>query len=339
MSEPITQPRPTEPPTRTTPIENTPTLAVEIQPTATPAPGPLESPTLPDARRRTPNLDAQRAPVSAPQSAQPTAASVTPDLAPASTSQDTVGARLQAIPRLKRRVSLRSQSQAIGATPAAQPSTAQPQSGSARSRRGAADHGGASARLPSIPASPPARSTLSGADAAQNVAGASGGAHDPLASGGATTTADAADRRLMWQGRNPRVLAALCYALPFVMSGATLLGLVGAPRNRFVRLHAAQSLILFVLMGLAQVALLVALVTLGALAPAAGWPTVALGLAFYALVVALGVLCLVLWLRLIRDCMQGRWRRYPALTPLATHLERATRRRIAGRARQPASAN
>lgn len=125
--------------------------------------------------------------------------------------------------------------------------------------------------------------------------------------------------------RNPRVLAALCYALPFVVSGATLLGLLGEPRNRFVRLHAAQSLILFTLMGLAQVALLIALVTLGALAPEAGWQTVALGLVYYALVIGLGILSLVLWLRLIRDCMQGRWRSYPPLTSLATRLERWTR--------------
>jgi len=133
--------------------------------------------------------------------------------------------------------------------------------------------------------------------------------------------------------RNPRVLAALCYALPFIAGGATLLGLLGAPRNRFVRLHAAQSLLLFALMGLGQVGLFVALVTLGNLAPTSGWLAVGLGLVFYALVAGLGLLCLILWLRLIRDCMLGRWRRYPLLTPLATRLERATRRLVAGHAR------
>ena len=142
----------------------------------------------------------------------------------------------------------------------------------------------------------------------------------------------------MWGGRNPRVLAALCYALPFAVSGATLLGLLGAPRNRFVRLHAAQSLILFSLMGLSQVGLLVALVTLGNLAPEAGWQAVMLGLAYYALVIGLGLLSLFLWLRLIRDSMLGRWRGYPLLTPLATRLERWTRRLVAGRTGQPAGA-
>lgn len=138
----------------------------------------------------------------------------------------------------------------------------------------------------------------------------------------ATPTAN--QPRTLWGARNPRVLAAICYAVPFVASAATLLGLLGAPRNRFVRLHAAQSLILFSLLGVGQVALFIALVTLGNLAPTVGWLAVALGLAYYALVVGLGVVGLILWLRLISDCMAGRWRRYPALAPLAVRLERWT---------------
>src|SRR5262245_10451369 len=59
---------------------------------------------------------------------------------------------------------------------------------------------------------------------------------------------------------NPRIVAALCYAVPYVVA---LWVLLRERRNRYVRFHAAQSLIFFVTIPLIQLVLFVALVVVG----------------------------------------------------------------------------
>lgn len=92
---------------------------------------------------------------------------------------------------------------------------------------------------------------------------------------------------------------------------------------RFVRLHAAQSLVFFGLLALGQVALYVALVMLGQTVadPTASF---ALGVLFLLLFGALGLGGFGLWLLLLADALTGRLRPYPFLSRLATLVERAT---------------
>jgi uncharacterized membrane protein len=91
-------------------------------------------------------------------------------------------------------------------------------------------------------------------------------------------------------------------------------------RNRFVRLHAAQAVVFFSAVALAQIILFIALVALGNLAPG-GWALTVLGLAFWVAYAALGLGGFVLWLRLLNDCVHGRLRRRPLLSRLAARLE------------------
>src|SRR5262249_33870302 len=95
---------------------------------------------------------------------------------------------------------------------------------------------------------------------------------------------------------NPCVRAAVCYVVPLLPA----LGLLIRERSdRFVRLHAAQALVFFVLLATAQLALYAALVLLGGGVPPDGPLATALGLVFYALVAALGLGSLLLWLALL----------------------------------------
>lgn len=91
-------------------------------------------------------------------------------------------------------------------------------------------------------------------------------------------------------------------------------------RNRFVRLHAAQSVVFFSAVALAQIGLFAALASLGNIV-VDGWAPVALGLFFWVAFIALGLGSLTLWLRLLNDCAHARLRRRPLLSPLATWLE------------------
>src|SRR5690348_5239314 len=95
--------------------------------------------------------------------------------------------------------------------------------------------------------------------------------------------------------RNPRVIAALCYAVPYVIA---LWVLLRERRNRFVRFHAAQSLIFFVTIPLIQLVLFVALVIVGNTV-GIGALAFVLGLFFIGTFVALGVGALFFWLRLL----------------------------------------
>ncbi len=120
-----------------------------------------------------------------------------------------------------------------------------------------------------------------------------------------TTSASRTQRRR----HNPRVTAALCYAVPYVVA---LWVLLRERRNRFVRFHAAQSLIFFVTIPLMQVVLLVALVVVGNMV-GSGALAFALGLLFIGAFVALGVGALFFWLRMIADCWAGQATVFPSL--------------------------
>ena len=118
--------------------------------------------------------------------------------------------------------------------------------------------------------------------------------------------------------RNPRVIAALCYAVPYVVA---LWVLLRERRNRFVRFHAAQSLIFFITIPLIQLVLFVALIVVGNLV-SVGALAFVLGLFFIGAFVAVGVCALLLWLRMLADCWAGQATVFPILGPLAHRLER-----------------
>jgi uncharacterized membrane protein len=119
---------------------------------------------------------------------------------------------------------------------------------------------------------------------------------------------------------DPRVSATLGYALPLVPA---LYLLARERRNRFVRLHAAQALVFFACVALAQTLLFALVIFFGNLAAgtAAELP---ISLAFWGALIILGFGALVLWLRLLADAWHGRLRRRPILSPVASELERLT---------------
>lgn len=119
---------------------------------------------------------------------------------------------------------------------------------------------------------------------------------------------------------DPRTRAALAYLFP-LLPGLYLLW--RERDNRFVRLHAAQAVIFFSAVALAQIILFIALVALGNWTPG-GWLLTALGLLFWAAYLTLGLGGLILWLRMLNECIHGRLRRRPLLAPLTTRLEAAT---------------
>jgi uncharacterized membrane protein len=122
---------------------------------------------------------------------------------------------------------------------------------------------------------------------------------------------------------NPRVLAALAYALPLVPA---LLLLVRERRNRFVRIHAAQAVVFFCLVGLAQAGVFAALVVVGSVVSNARL-AIALGLVAYGLFALIGLYGLATWLLLLSDAMAGRRRKRLLLSGLADGLDRVLTRR------------
>ncbi len=123
--------------------------------------------------------------------------------------------------------------------------------------------------------------------------------------------------------REPRTRAAICYALP-VAPGLYMLW--HERHDRFIRAHAAQSVVFFGSAAFAQVMLFLVIIVLGNLLSGAGWLTTAFGLLFWGLFLVLGIGGFVLWLRLLNDCVHGRLRWRPILTPLALRLEAAALR-------------
>jgi uncharacterized membrane protein len=134
--------------------------------------------------------------------------------------------------------------------------------------------------------------------------------------------------------RNPRVQAALCYAVPFVPAAVVLFR---ERSNRFVRLHAAQAVAFFALLALAQVAIFSALLAAGGFVTDLALAAL-LGIVFYGLLAIVGLLGLILWLDFFHDTLGGRFRPYPALTPLARRIEHVVARvqsfRIGGAAKE-----
>lgn len=149
----------------------------------------------------------------------------------------------------------------------------------------------------------------------------------------ANTSGAEAARGEMPPRYNPRVVAALCYAIPYVVSVVVLLR---ERRNRFVRFHAAQSLIFFLAIPFVQLVLFAALIILGNTVASGSW-LVALGIGFLVAFLALGVGALLLWLRLLADGWAGQATRFPLLTDQAYRLEQllAEVRREVARSRPP----
>jgi uncharacterized membrane protein len=119
-----------------------------------------------------------------------------------------------------------------------------------------------------------------------------------------------------------RVRAGLAYAIPFVPA---LILLVRERRQRWLRFHAAQSLVFFALLVLIQIALFAGLVLFGGNVDTLPAATVA-GLVFYGLYLLVGILGLVFWLRLVADAMSGRSTRFRVLSRAAMRLEVALAR-------------
>ena len=120
----------------------------------------------------------------------------------------------------------------------------------------------------------------------------------------------------------PRMLAAMCYSIPLV-PGAWLLW--RERHSRFVRFHAAQSVVFCALIAAGQIALYLLLLLMG------GWIQDILVASLAAVVVvglylALGLVALLLWLRLVSDCLDGRTRPLPLGAGWAARLERWTAR-------------
>lgn len=118
--------------------------------------------------------------------------------------------------------------------------------------------------------------------------------------------------------RNPRLLGALTYAVPLLPA---LVLLLRERRNRFVRAHAAQSLVFFVTLALAQVVIFVLLVLAGGQTTNLHAATV-LAAAFALGWLALAALSFIAWTRLVAAALAGHVASLPLVTPLARLLLR-----------------
>jgi uncharacterized membrane protein len=92
-------------------------------------------------------------------------------------------------------------------------------------------------------------------------------------------------------------------------------------RNRFVRFHAAQSIIFFVTIPAIQLILFVVLIVVGNTVDTGPW-SVVLGVLFIGGFLALGVGAFLFWLRLLADCWAGRATAFPVIGALAHRMER-----------------
>ena len=129
--------------------------------------------------------------------------------------------------------------------------------------------------------------------------------------------------------RNPRLLGALTYAVPLLPA---LVLLLRERRNRFVRAHAAQSLVFFAVLALAQIAIFVLLVMVGGLTANVRTATV-LAVVFALGWLALAALSFVAWTRLVGAALAGHVASLPLVTPLARLLLRSLDRVAAARGR------
>lgn len=128
---------------------------------------------------------------------------------------------------------------------------------------------------------------------------------------------------------SPRVKAALCYTVPLVPA---LYLLTHERRNRFLRLHAAQSLVFHALVGLAQVLLFAAVVVLGGAITSMTGALVAAA-AVFALFAALTLVVAVSWAHLVAECIRGRTALLPLVGGWALWVEAFTARDVWARSR------
>lgn len=144
---------------------------------------------------------------------------------------------------------------------------------------------------------------------------------DPAENDSAPVVAVPPEQRMGDEARgryNPRIIAALCYAIPYVVSIGAL---VRERRNRFVRFHAAQSIIFFVTIPAIQLILFVVLIVVGNTVDTGPW-SVVLGVLFIGGFLALGIGAFLFWLRLLADCWAGRATAFPVIGALAHRMER-----------------
>jgi uncharacterized membrane protein len=121
------------------------------------------------------------------------------------------------------------------------------------------------------------------------------------------------------------MLAVMCYSIPLV-PGAWLLW--RERHSRFVRFHAAQSVVSGALIAAGQIVISLLLLVAG------GWIQDILAASLAAVVVvglflALGLAALLLWLRLVSACLDGQMRPLPLGAGWAAWLDRWTARRFA----------
>lgn len=120
------------------------------------------------------------------------------------------------------------------------------------------------------------------------------------------------------QRRNPRLLGAAAYAVPLLPA---LVLLLRERRNRFVRAHAAQSLVFFAALALAQVAFFALLVVAGGLTTSLRAATM-LAVVFALVWLALAALSFIAWTRLVAAALAGHVASLPLVTPLSRRLLR-----------------
>jgi uncharacterized membrane protein len=120
------------------------------------------------------------------------------------------------------------------------------------------------------------------------------------------------------QRRNPRLLGGLAYAIPFLPA---IVLLIRQRDNRFVRAHAAQSLVFFASLGLGQMVLFGVLLLAGGLMTGLSI-AIALAVALFVAWMALAAVGFFTWTRLIGAALAGRVAVVPGVTPLAQFLLR-----------------
>lgn len=123
---------------------------------------------------------------------------------------------------------------------------------------------------------------------------------------------------------SPRVKAALCYTLPLVPAAYLL---THEQRNRFVRLHAAQSLVFHGLAGASQTILFLVVLILGARIQSMTGALIAAAVVFAAFA-ALVLVVAVTWAHLVADCIRGRVALLPLVGAWALWIEAFTARGV-----------
>ena len=124
--------------------------------------------------------------------------------------------------------------------------------------------------------------------------------------------------------QSPRAKAALCYTVPLVPAAYLL---VHEPRDRFVRVHAAQSLVFHGLIGAAQMVLFGAVIFLGGVIQSMAGALIAAAVLF-ALFAALVIVVAITWAHLVADCIRGRVALLPLVGEWALWVEALTAREV-----------